>query len=139
MPINIPPNPEVSDLVRLLKTNFDSREFEVDHAGANVTSATGRYQRLGDLVFVTYRFSGTSMSFSDSSQYITLPIKALTKANKSTAHVFPTSTFLFATTNGDVLDNGHQLVNTDRIVPDATVSGVNELVVTGWYWANPTT
>lgn len=133
MAINLPQNTSAEEIILQLNRNFRSVEFTPEHEGTGVSTAYGRYQRIGDLIFVSYSFSGTSCQFNDS-KYIVLPTRAYTKANNAVAHILPSSMFVFATTNGDVLDTGHQVANTDRIAPDNQVTA-NDMVVTGLYWS----
>ena len=132
MPGYVTQNMSLEEIVRTLNQKFYTAEFEPDYTGTNVTSAYGKYQRVGDIVFVMYRFIGTNVTFT-TSNYITLPIKALNRKNNATELFFPSSNFDFNNSAGTYLSRGHQIDDTNRIAPD-TNSVANEMIVSGYYF-----
>lgn len=129
----------LEDVSRYLEEILDIDSFTPQTTGlSNVTNGYGRWQRLGQLVYVHYWFLGTNMSMGTdpATAFILLPISPYIKKNQATGLLFPSSMFKFSSTEGAHLTHGHQVTNTNKIVPDTSISASNGFVVQGIYWTD---
>ncbi len=118
------------------KDALDTREFVPSTTGfTNVTSARGRYQRIGQLLYIHCVFEGTSIGVTSGTSYLELPIKTYTRQkNLDTTLLFPSSLFVFANPSGALIQHGHQIADTNRLTPDQNLTAGNGLVIQGVYW-----
>ncbi|WP_299076523.1 hypothetical protein [uncultured Paraglaciecola sp.] len=124
-----------------VKDSFDTDTFTPTFTGvSNVTSSIGRWQRIGQLVYVAMEFEGTNIMIAatPATAYINLPIQPYIKQNKSTELILPSNQIIFSNKLGTFIIHGHQQAGTNRIVPDTMVTAASGLTVQGFYWTNDT-
>lgn len=119
-----------------VKNSLLTRTFTPIVSGVtNVTTSRARYQRLGQIVYVTMVFEGTNVGLTTGST-IDLPIKPYTASKESPKLVFPSNSFVFGNIEGALITHGHQVTDTIRISPDDAVTAGSGLTVQGFYWAD---
>ena len=123
----------VANFLRDVKINLEAGAFIPTYTGiTGASSVTGRYQRIGSIIFVHYRVnSGGSFSIA-AGDCLKLPIKPL-QANG--VNFLPQNSFTYAPYNSQALQHWY-MDNTSQYIKCTTAVGTTTspgFTVSGWY------